>query len=112
MTSIDTYVSSKCVPPSAKKIPVNEAKECMFDDCRQNFLWVLMKSYSVPSSIPSWPGLYIEMSNNIPIMKTNIRYLVSINSPAAEISSIHKVRATCEFINIYIITKCSILVYS
>ena len=43
VTNIDTYVSRKRVPPSAKNFPVNEVNEFMFADCsRQNFVWVLM----------------------------------------------------------------------
>ena len=92
VTNVDIYVSSKRVPPSAKNVPVNEAKKFMFDDCfRQNFFGFLMRSYAIPSSIPRWTGFYVEMSNNIPIMKTSIRYLDSINSPATEMSSIYKI---------------------
>ena len=52
------------------------------------FLWVIIKSYSTSSCISSWIGLYIEMNNIIPIMKTNIWYFDIINSPATEVSLI------------------------
>ena len=92
VTNIDTHISSKCVPPPAKKISCEWSKNFMFDDCsRHHFLWVLMRSYSIPSSIPSWTGFYIEMSDNIPIMSTSMQHLKSINSPATEMSTVCKV---------------------
>ena len=48
---------SKRGPPSVKKFPVNGTKVLVFDArSRQNVLWVLMRSYSIPSFIPSWAG--------------------------------------------------------
>ena len=71
----------------------NDLKEFMFDDCaKYNFVWALLRSRSIPQSIPSWTGFYIEMSNNIPILKTTVGYLDCINSPATEMTTIYQVR--------------------
>ena len=91
-SNTNTFVSSKRIGPESMTFHENELKEFMFDDCsKYTFVWTLLRISSIPQSIPSWTGFYIEMSHNIPVLKTTVVYLDCVNAPATEMSTIYQV---------------------
>ena len=89
---VEGYILAKRAEPDAMVFYENEIKDFMFDDFQKlNFVWSLIRSISIPQSIPSWTGFHIEMTNDIPTLKTTVRYLDSINKPPTDMSTIYQV---------------------
>ena len=88
VNDVEGYILAKRADPDAMVFYENEIKDFMFDDFQNlNFVWSLIRSISIPQSIPSWTGFHIEMTNDIPTLKTTVGYLDRINKPPTALST-------------------------
>ena len=88
------YCHKKREGPPVLSFPENEMSEFILDDSnKRQFLWSLMRYKTTEQKIPCWIDFRILISNNIPVLKTNVGYLDCIDSSAAEMSTIYQVCA-------------------
>ena len=75
------------------KFPDNAERALLFAKCeKMNFLWAFLRFQSIPRPcIPSWTGFNIVVNTNLVVLKSSIRYLDCIDSPATDISTIYQV---------------------
>ena len=94
ITELDfPIIASNRIGPGVLKFPENKEKMTLFADReRDNFLWTLLRFHSIPNQIvPSWTGFNITIQNDIPVMKSTIKYLDCIDAPATDSSTIYQV---------------------
>lgn len=49
----------------------------------------------MPQIIPTWTGFNITIKDNVPILKSTIRYIYSFDSPAIDIVAIYEILGRC-----------------
>ena len=91
-----SYFSGRRVGPANLSIPSNDEREFLLADREVlQLIWVLSRKCSINHNIPSWTGFNILIRNGIPVLKSSIGYLDSIDLPATEITTVYEIMSKC-----------------
>ena len=88
---IQEYMYSKSQGPQVpfKRI-INEAEDFLFaDQFVSNLAWLSSRRSVSAIHIPSWTGYHIKLRSRVPVKKNFVGYLVCLDAPAIEMSTVY-----------------------